>query len=74
MASMLTAQEAKEMVPVHRKTMFNKAIRDAVVGGNSCCFVRFRANPQELAMLQGLGYETNVTSCACTHIYWFNNR
>jgi hypothetical protein len=45
----ITAQEARSMVPTSRSSLFQEAIQFAIShDGSSNCFVRFRATTEEL--------------------------
>jgi len=68
----MTAQEARAIVPTSRSALFQEAIRFAIDhDGSSNCFVRFRATPEELDNLEELGYDVNVSTNGTTHINWF---
>jgi hypothetical protein len=68
----ITAQEARSMVPTSRSSLFQEAIQFAIShDGSSNCFVRFRATTEELIKLRLLGYEAYVSNLGATHISWF---
>jgi hypothetical protein len=69
---MINATEAKAMVPAARIKLFEKEIRHTIKRkGASTCFVRFRANKEEITYLSSLGYKVSCSSNGATHISWF---
>jgi len=67
---LLSASEAREMMPNSRARKVDKAIRSAIRDGETTCFVRFRCTEGELRMWEDLGYGVHTGSSGSTFFSW----
>jgi hypothetical protein len=68
--SLLSASQAREMMPHARANKVEKAIRFAIKEGETTCFVRFRCTEGELRMWEDLGYNVRTCSSGSTFFSW----
>jgi len=72
-ARIMSANEARDLVPIRRSERFAGAIDYAVTQGKNLCSVNFTARDSEIRSLEKLGYEVTVSrDHDNTFIYWFN--
>ena len=67
---LLSASEAREMMPNARASKVDKAIRYAIKEGETTCFVRFRCTENELRMWEDLGYGVRTCNSGSTFFSW----
>lgn len=67
---LLSASEARKMMPDARARKVEKAIRFAIKNGETTCFVRFRCTEGELRMWEDLGYGVRTCSSGSTFFSW----